>query len=172
MVSALSREGLKRALRADPPLVEGVDEASQLQPNGIDVRVERLARLVSAGTLGASDDARIPASREECVPDADGWWTLAPGPYVVTFRERVNLPKDLLALGRPRSSLVRSGVALHGGVWDAGYSGTGEGLLSVLNPSGYRLQRGARIMQLVFFLLDSTVDKGYAGRYQEGATTT
>ena len=51
-------------------------------------------------------------------------------------------------------------------MWDAGYSGRGEGLLSVLNPYGYRVQRGARIAQLVFFRLSAAALEGYAGRYQ------
>ena len=39
-MSVLSREELRAALAADPPLVEGIDPATQLQPNGIDIRVE------------------------------------------------------------------------------------------------------------------------------------
>ena len=50
-------------------------------------------------------------------------------------------------------------------MWDAGYSGRGEGLLSVLNARGYRLQRGARVLQLVFFRLSSPTVEGYKGRY-------
>jgi dUTP pyrophosphatase len=165
-MSVLSREELRAALAATPPLVEGVDEATQLQPNGIDLCVERVQRLVSAARLGLSDAARETAAREDVACDGDGWWVLGQGGYVITYREKVNLPADLTALLRPRSSLLRSGVAIHGAVWDAGYSGRGEGLLSVLNEHGYRLQRGARVAQLVFFRLSSATREGYAGRYQ------
>jgi dUTP pyrophosphatase len=165
-MSVLSREELRAALATDPPLVEDVDQATQLQPNGIDLRVERVQRLTSAARFGASDAAREPAARDDVAADGDGWWDLPRGAYVVTYRERVNLPPDLTALIRPRSSLLRSGVALHGAVWDAGYSGRGEGLLSVLNERGYRLQRGARIAQLVFFRLSAATLERYAGRYQ------
>jgi dUTP pyrophosphatase len=51
-------------------------------------------------------------------------------------------------------------------VWDAGYSGRGEGLLEVTNPYGVRLQRGARIVQLVVFRLTQAASAGYAGAYQ------
>lgn len=165
-MAVLSREDLRAALAATPPLVEGVDEATQLQPNGIDLRVERVQRLVSAARLGATEAAREPAGRDDVSSDGDGWWALERGAYVITYREKVNLPPDLTALIRPRSSLLRSGVAIHGAVWDAGYSGRGEGLLSVLSESGYRLQRGARVAQLVFFRLSSATLEGYAGRYQ------
>jgi dUTP pyrophosphatase len=35
----------------------------------------------------------------------------------------------------------------------------------VLNARGYRLQRGARVLQLVFFRLSSPTAEGYKGRY-------
>ena len=165
-MSVLSREELRAALAARPPLVEDVDLASQLQPNGIDLRIERVQRLTSTARFGVAEADREPAGREDVPCDQAGWWDLRHGAYVITYRERVNLPPDLTALIRPRSSLLRSGVAIHGAVWDAGYSGRGEGLLSVLNDRGYRLQRGARVAQLVFFRLSTATAQGYAGKYQ------
>jgi len=164
-VTVLSREELRAALASTPALVEDVDVQLQLQPNGVDLRVERVQRLTSPGLLGAADNVREPAAREDVPTDKDGWWDLHRGAYVITYREKVNLPTDLMALSRPRSSLLRSGVAIHGAVWDAGYSGRGEGLLSVLNSRGYRLQRGARVAQLVFFRLSAPTGEGYKGRY-------
>ena len=164
-MTVLSREELRAALAATPPLIEDVDLHQQLQPNGVDLRVERVQRLTSPGLLGAADTVREPAAREDVLADKDGWWDLHRGAYVITYREKVNLPADLMALSRPRSSLLRSGVAIHGAVWDAGYSGRGEGLLAVLNSRGYRLQRGARVAQLVFFRLSSPTAEGYKGKY-------
>jgi len=165
-MSVLSREELRAALQADPPLVDGIDPHLQLQPNGIDLRLERVQRLTSPGLLGTAEAVREPAGREEVSADADGWWDLHPGAYVITYAEKVNLPTHLMALGRPRSTLLRSGVAIHAAVWDAGYSGRGEGLLTVSNARGYRIQRGARVLQLVFFRLGEPASEGYRGRYQ------
>lgn len=165
-MSVLSREELRAAVAGDPPLVEGIDADVQIQANGIDLRVERIQRLTSPGLLGAADALREPAAREDLQSDKDGWWDLHRGAYVITYREKVNLPHDLMALARPRSTLLRSGVAIHAAVWDAGYSGRGEGLLSVLNARGWRLQRGARVLQLVFFRLSTATAEGYKGRYQ------
>jgi dUTP pyrophosphatase len=164
-MSVLSREELRAAVAGDPPLVEGIDADVQIQANGIDLRVERIQRLTSPGLLGAADALREPAAREDQESDKDGWWDLHRGAYVITYREKVNLPHDLMALARPRSTLLRSGVAIHTAVWDAGYSGRGEGLLSVLNARGWRLQRGARVLQLVFFRLSAPTVDGYKGRY-------
>lgn len=166
-MSVLSREELRAAIAADPPLVEGADPQVQLQPNGVDLRIDRIQRLTSPGLLGAADAIREPAAREEVHADADGWWDLHQGSYVIGYLEKVNLPADLMAFARPRSTLLRSGVTVHSAVWDAGYSGRGEGLLAVQNPRGYRLQRGARVVQLVFVRLSAPVtDGGYRGRYQ------
>jgi dUTP pyrophosphatase len=162
----LSREDLQALMAADPPLVAGVrDLAAQLQPNGIDLTLHAVARFVDGGELGAaSADRRLPRT-EELPFDAGGWLELPPGPYLVRYYETVNLPRDVMAYSPPRSSLLRSGVAVHGAVWDAGYSGQGAGLLVVSNPAGFRLQRGARIVQLVFHRLTGATH-GYSGAYQ------
>ena len=98
--------------------------------------------------------------------DADGWAHLAAGPYAVTTNETVHTPLDLTLLVWPRSSLLRSGVAVHTAVVDAGYEGRLVFLLSVLNPHGFRLQRDARIAQLVAFTLAAPATEGYQGMYQ------
>lgn len=170
-MSTLSREELRRRLVATPPLIEDVAEPDrQLQPNGVDVRIDRVFKLTSPALLGSADPLREPAAREEIPPDRDGWWDLHQGSYVIVIKEKVNLPPDLMALARPRSTLLRSGVAIHTAVWDAGYSGRSEALLAVLNGRGFRVQRGARVMQLVFMRLEQPAREGYRGRYQgEGA---
>ena len=69
-----------------------------------------------------------------------------------------------------KNSIHCSGVALHTAVWDAGYSGRGMSLMVVYNPAGFRLERDARICQLVFHALTTATADGYAGAYQhEGA---
>jgi dUTP pyrophosphatase len=164
----LSREQLRELiLGPDHPLVaEYVDLEAQLQPNGFDVTLREISRYVGQGQIGvSSEDRRLP----ELVPvefEADGWVTLPPGPYHILYNEVVGLPESLMALGRPRSSLARSGATIHTAVWDAGYSGRSTSLLSVLNPAGFRVQRNARVMQLVFLGMAAATALGYRGRYQ------
>ncbi|MEK7681442.1 MAG: deoxyuridine 5'-triphosphate nucleotidohydrolase [Chloroflexota bacterium] len=165
--AALGRETLQEMLSATPPLVaDMVDAAAQLQPNGIDLTVRGVARYASAGRIGAAADDRALSELSPLELSQAGYWELAPGPYLVTYNEVVSLPRDVMALGRPRSSLGRCGVSVHTAVWDAGYSGRSQSLLVVYNPAGFRLERNARVMQLVFFRLDRPVGQGYAGAYQ------
>ena len=70
-----------------------------------------------------------------------------------------------MALGAPRSSLLRCGVTVHMAVWDAGYSGRSQSLLVVFNPQGFRCERNARVAQLVFMELANETE-GYRGIYQ------
>ena len=90
----------------------------------------------------------------------------SPGPYQIVFNEMVDLPNDLMALGRPRSSLCRIGATIVTAVWDAGYTGRSTALLVVENPAGMRIERDARLMQLVFFTLNAPTARGYDGDYQ------
>ena len=162
----LDRATLRRLLAGSPPLVEGLrSPETQLQPNGIDLTVRNVARLVGAGRLGAAPDDRL-LPVQEPLAFTGGWLTLPPGPYLATLNEIVHLPKDVMALGRPRSTLLRSGVAVHNAVWDAGYEGRSQVLLMVYHPAGFALEQDARIVQLVFFALMQAVADGYQGRYQ------
>lgn len=163
----LVREDLLAALEARPPLVEGLlDREVQVQPHGIDLTVARVYRFLSPGRVGfPSALTDLPAVEE--IPFApDGWVHLPPGAYRIRLAERVTLPLDVFAIARPRSSLLRMGVHVGTALWDAGYSGRGEALITVHNPHGLWLQHRARVLQLVFFRLDSPPQRGYAGRYQ------
>ena len=166
MTFILSRQDIYRLLEQLPPLVEGyVNLGEQMQPNGIDLTLREVALLQSPGKLTASNDQRLVSDLAPLVFDGLGFIDLIPGAYVVTYNEIVNMPRDIMALGRPRSSLIRSGVTIEMGVWDAGYSGRSQSLMVVYNSQGIRLQRNARIVQLVFLRLTQETE-GYQGAYQ------
>jgi dUTP pyrophosphatase len=140
--------------------------AEQVQPNGIDLSIDALWRFVDAGVLGASSADRQLPPREELGFDAQGWLQLSPGTYGIRYAEWVEMPADCSGLCFPRSTLLRMGLYVPTAVWDAGYAGRGEGLLLVTNPHGVRLQRGARIVQLVLFRLSEAPGAVYTGQYQ------
>ena len=145
----------------------GPDQGSiQFQPNGVDLSLDSVWRLLGSGTLGRENADRQLPERESLDFDADGWLHLRPGGYGMRYAERVELPRDCGGLCFPRSSLLRMGVYVPTAVWDAGYAGRGEGWLEVSNPHGVRLQRGARIVQLVVFRLTRAAASGYHGAYQ------
>ena len=164
----LDRRSLLHLIQNSPPLLVGFPSLDQqLQPNGFDLTLRQVSRLTSAGYMGNGPDQRRLSDTQPLEFDRTGWLHLATGSYLITFKEVVNLPLDLMALGRPRSSLLRSGVSIHTAVWDAGYQGRSQALLSVYNPEGYQVQKDARLLQLVFFRLEHPLNQGYQGRFLE-----
>ena len=167
MFGVLSREDILKRLEAIPPLVENLcDVGRQLQPNGIDLTLREIAMFSSPGSLGSASEERVLSVTSPLVFDGLGRLDLPPGCYVITYNEVVNIPANVMALARPRSSLLRCGVSVHNAVWDAGYSGRSQSLMVVYNQHGFRLHRNARVVQMVFFCLSSDVAQGYDGMFQ------
>ena len=143
-----------------------IDLETQVQPNGIDLTLREIALPQSPGRIATSDSQRLVSDLAPLVFDGLNFMDLVPGAYIITYNEIVHLPNNVMALARPRSSLLRCGVTVNTAVWDAGYSGRSQSLMVVYNPQGFRLQRNARIVQLVFFQLTQETE-GYRGAYQE-----
>jgi len=162
----LSKQDIQRLLQQEPPLIEeAINLEEQLQPNGIDLTLREVALPQSSGKIAATNSQRLVPDLAPLVFDGLGFIDLIPGAYIITYNEIVHLPRNVMALARPRSSLLRCGVTVGTAVWDAGYSGRSQSLLVVHNPQGFRLQRNARIVQLVFLWLTQETE-GYQGTYQ------
>ena len=169
----LSKQDIEALVAQDPPLLAAMpDAASQIQPNGVDITLEAVSSFEGAGTIAVSNAQRVLPGNLDMPFDADGFVHLPPGAYHVRFNEVVALPDWLMAYARPRSSLLRSGVAMHTAVWDAGYSGRGASLMVVYNPAGFRLEANARIAQLVFHTLTGATSEVYSGTYQHEGTVS
>ena len=162
----LSKPEIQRLLDNQPPLIEGyINLEEQAQPNGFDLTLREIALLQSSGRIAASNSQRLVSNLAPLVFDGLGFINLLPGAYIITFNEIVHLPKNIMALAKPRSSLLRCGVTVDTAVWDAGYSGRSQSLMVVYNSQGFHLQRNARVLQLVFLRLSQETD-GYEGAYQ------
>jgi dUTP pyrophosphatase len=148
-------------------LVESmIDPEIQTQMCGVELTLQRVERFISEGTLAYDNkDRRLPET-EEVDFDSSGWVDLEQGSYLVTFNEIVSIPRDVAALARSRSSLLRCGATLETALWDPGYRGRSQSLLIVYNPAGLRLKKNARLLQLVFMRLDGDAEKIYTGAYQ------
>jgi dUTP pyrophosphatase len=166
-MTLLSKVELTELILRTPSLVENmIDPKLQIQPNGVEMTLKQVEILDGVGEVDFDNSGRkIPDSRI-LEFGSDGWIHLPEGCYKVLFNEIVNIPKYLAATAKPRSSLLRCGATLETAVWDAGYRGRSESMLVVHNPSGFKLKKDARIMQLLFYHLKSEVLEGYSGRYQ------
>jgi len=166
MAAVLSKPDIHKLLKQDPPLVEGyINLEEQLQPNGFDLTLREVALLQSSGKIAVENSQRLVSDLAPLVFEGLGFIDLMAGAYIITYNEIVHLPRNITALATPRSSLLRCGVTVNTAVWDAGYSGRSQSLMMVYNPQGFRLQRNARIVQLVFLKLTQETE-GYHGAYQ------
>ena len=166
MNSVLSKERIEKLIKENPPLIESYRNLNeQLQPNGFDLTLKQLALYNSTGRLTVENSRRVLSETAPLVFDGSGFIDLMPGVYLITYNEVVNLPKDVMAIAAPRSSLLRCGATVNTAIWDAGYSGRSQSQLVVYHPQGIRLQQNARITQLVFLMLDGKTE-GYQGIYQ------
>jgi len=141
-----------------------VDQTVQVSPNGVELTLQKLYTFEEAGTIDFSNQERHIPNYEE-IPLKQGRYNLQPGTYLITYNEIVRIPTNIIAIGRPRSSLLRSGVSIESAVWDAGYEGRSRGLLIVHNPNGFIVKPNARLLHLVFFQLIQETQP-YEGVYQ------
>lgn len=163
----LGREALLERIQGDSPLIaDFVSIDDQLQPNGFDLSLAEVGRFAGGGAIGRANASRVLPKVRPLPFDDRGWLHLGAGPYQIVFNEIVSLPNDVMALGRPRSSLCRVGATIVTAVWDAGYTGRSTAMLVVENPDGFRVERDARLMQLVFLTLNVPTARGYDGAYQ------
>ena len=164
-IGAYSKEKILSYISSRELVSGSIDADTQTTPNGFDLSLSLIERLTSAGKVDFSNEQRVISRTEEIPYGEDGWAFLGPGTYKITFNEVVSIPHDAIAIARTRSTLLRCGASIETGVWDAGYKGRSSSMLNVVNPQGIYLKKDARVLQLVFFDLDTTTD-GYCGTYQ------
>jgi dUTP pyrophosphatase len=165
-MAVLSARDIRDLIKRKPPLVEGyIDIDEQLQANGFDLTLRDVSKMDAPGRVMASNKDRVVSGLSPLSFDSTRRIELAAGCYMITYNEIVHLPKNLMAFGRPRSSLLRCGVNVGTAVWDAGYEGRSQSLLVVHHPQGFTLQQNARVAQLVFMELTGE-SEGYKGVYQ------
>ncbi len=166
----LNREKLETLIEEEDLISNYPHLETQITPNGFDLTVGEIHRLEDSGKLDFSNSEREipetePIEPEKKDPEDDyGWWELEAGVYKIVFNEKVKVPKDLVGVMEPRSSLLRMGAFTVNGFWEAGFEGTGECLLKVENSEGIEIKENARICQIAFTEMEE-VEKGYDGRY-------
>ncbi len=163
----LSHDELITLINKKPPLVEQMlDPDIQVQPNGVELTLQRVEAHKGSGAIAFDNSERKLPETKNLDFDNEGWLNLPQGSYKIVFNEIVNIPKNIAAIAKPRSSLLRCGATVETAVWDAGYSGRSESLLAVHNENGFKVKKNARILQLLFFKLGEEVRHGYSGVYQ------
>jgi dUTP pyrophosphatase len=163
-MAALDQDTIFRLIKEQGLITNFIDLPTQLSPNGFELTLQKIFQYTEPGEIDFSNKQRKIPNYEELHPNGD-LFSLERGSYLVVYNETIQLPNNLIAIGRPRSSLLRSGVTIESAVWDAGYEGRSRGLLTVSNHHGFNVHNNARLLHLVFLRLEKET-KPYEGTYQ------
>jgi len=168
--------GTKELLRfvKEQKLVENLCERELTNPEGagFDLRVGEVF-LIDKGEAFLGETQRFtPEVKSIASSGKEKEVTLAPGDYVlVKTMEKINLPSDIAAIFRPRSTLQRCGVALFTATASPGYSGELTFGMKNVGNNSFRLELGARIAHIIFF--NTTENQSdYRGQWQNGRVST
>lgn len=148
-------------------IVSNYDEEKAIQQQGIDLRVENIDGVTGMGVISTKgttlpDKASIAFYEHE---DENGtYWRLDPGYYELIFMEGVNIPDDVAAYLKARSSVVRCGADVRSGQYDAGFHTNHAGGYLVVYQT-IKIYKGARIAQLICHK-SSKVTNTYNGQFQ------
>jgi deoxycytidine triphosphate deaminase len=157
----LGKDQILKRIREEG-LLSGCDE-EYIQGAGADLRIERLFEVTSGALVGR--EKREPPELKEV--DGEVFILKPKGYYLCLTKEELNMPLDLVAFLFPRSTIFRCGASLKTAVIDPGYKGALT--IGIKNESGFelRLEKGARIAQVVFSLVQGEAER-YKGKYQGG----
>ncbi|MFH1327496.1 MAG: deoxyuridine 5'-triphosphate nucleotidohydrolase [Candidatus Bathyarchaeota archaeon] len=162
----LTGDEILEGIKASSPLIKDfIDLKEQLQPAGFEMTLSEIQTFEDSGSIDFTNKSRKLAKTKKIGLKEGSPTTLPAGAYTLRYNETVHLPKNILALIFPRSSLIRNGAVLYTAVWDPGYEGKGQGLLCIHNQYGLKIYKNARIGQMVFIKLGKSVAEGYRGIY-------
>lgn len=164
---------LLKLVREDK-LVENLSERELTNPEGagFDLRVGEVFVLEGGEAFLGESERYTPKTGSIAKYRENKDVILKPGDFVlVKTIEKVNLPKDVAAIFRPRSTLQRSGIGLFTAAASPGYSGELTFGMCNLGKNDFRLELGARIVHIIFFRTSDNVSE-YRGQWQDGRVST
>lgn len=157
------------------PLIEflAADQVEGIEGTTVDLRLGAIFRPIGGARL--MRDVRITPPIEKIMDiedEPDGVYTIQPGEYLLFQTiEQVNLPQDLFAYIRPRTSLIRCGIPLETAFISPNY----QGRLTVgMKHQGHHpveIQMGFRILCIAFLPIDGLAVP-YRGVWQGDRVST
>lgn len=159
----------------DQKLVENLCERELTNPEGcgFDLCLGKVHRISGKGLMGLTE--RDSANAQQVLEfDAEKTQSILMQPgeaYLVTTREKVNMPKNLTANMWLRSTLYRSGIILSGGNIAPGYSGELSFLLFNAGKAEMQIELGARIVHIMFYEVKG-MTSSYRGQWKGGRVST
>ena len=152
-------------------LVENLSERELKSPEGagFDLRLGEIYEISGKGFLGI-EDRKTPKTKllAKYNPKKKQGFIFKPGKYyLMKTIERVNTPKSILILFRPRTTLFRSGLMIFTGNASPGYCGELTFGIANLGPCEIKIELGARVAHAMFYEIKGRTNL-YRGQWQGG----
>lgn len=157
-------------------LITGLAKRELENPEGcvFDLQLEKVFELKGKAFLGI-EERETPDLKEVATynPNKVSKFVFKPNKYyLVKIVEEVNLPDNIAAIFKPRSTLYRSGIILRTGIANPGYKGPLYfGMINV-GSVNFKVEMGARIAQVFFLEIKGKAVNKYRGQWQGGRATT
>ena len=168
--------GTKRLLELveEIKLVENLStrELGNPEGSGFDLRVSEVYAIEDGESLLGVSERFTPEIKSLTNKNNEKEIIIKSGEFfLVKTIEKVNLPHNIAAILRPRSTLQRCGVALFTAAVSPGYSGELTFGICNLGKNNFRLEIGARIVHILFFDTSENISS-YRGQWQGGRVST
>ncbi len=156
-------------------LVEGLCERELTNPEGtgFDLRIGELYTISGSGYLGEAErktcDIELVSKYEEGKVTTH---IIKPGDfYLFKTIEKVNIPDNLTAEFKPRTTMQRMGIFFRASNAAPGYSGELTFAIANVGPCEVKLELGARVCHVIFHEVNGKTH-AYRGQWQGGRVTT
>lgn len=151
----------------------GGDQVEQVEGTTVDLRLGAIFRPTGSARL--MRDSRITPKIEKIMDieeSPDGIYRISGGEYLLFQTiEQVNLPHDLFAYIRPRTTLIRSGIPLETAFISPNYQGKLTVGMKHQGAHEVEIQMGFRILCIVFYPIDGEAVP-YRGVWQGDRVST
>jgi deoxycytidine triphosphate deaminase len=180
MIIEMVRQGIEvedhlTGANVKKPLIEGLgaDQMDGIEGTTADLRLGAIYRPVGKARL--MRESRITPEIEKLMDieeSPDGIFTVHPGDYLLFQTiEQVNLPADLFAYIRPRTTMIRSGIPLETAFVSPNYQGRLTVGMKHQGVADVEIQMGFRILCIAFFPIQGNAVP-YRGVWQGDRVST
>jgi deoxycytidine triphosphate deaminase len=157
------------------PLIEHIDsdQIEGIEGTTVDLRLGAIFKPIGRAYL--MREKRITPEIEEVMnisTSPDGVYCIKPGDYLLFQTiEHINLPEDLFAYIRPRTTLIRSGIPLETAFISPNYQGKLTVGMKHQGVAEVEIQMGFRVLCIAFFLIEGKAVP-YRGVWQGDRVST
>ncbi len=162
---------IRKLLKEGRIVIRPIDEDTQVQPAGVDLRLGNEFRVFKSTCLPYIDTRKSPENYTDLIEIEDNkQFIIHPGEFVLaTVKEYIKIPGDLMGSVDGRSSLGRIGIAIHATSASINPGWEGRFVLEMTNigRAPVAVYPGMRIAKLTLHKLSSPAERPYGSRGSE-----